>query len=173
MLVIFTLYRLEALGIVTALTRICRGRWIYLFKLPNIFVQIKNCICPNILISLFKLRSYSFDQDLCLCAGEGKQTVVALEETNFSLDTVGLLVATLDIVGHRKPKAAAQHQLPHSGVAKISQAGLAALFSYIWGNVFCLSFLSKVIFCLFCPESCTSTFSMILKSKQKSVAIWW
>ena len=80
------------------------------------------------MISLFKLRSYSFDQDLCLCAGEGKQTVVALEETNFSLDTVGLLVATLDIVGHRKPKAAA---LPHSGVAKISQAGLAALFSYI------------------------------------------
>ena len=53
------------------------------------------------MISLFKLRSYSFDQDLCFCAGEGKQTVVALEETNFSLDTVGLLVATLDIVGHR------------------------------------------------------------------------
>ena len=78
----------------------------------------------------------------------GGQTVVALEETNFSLDFSLQRWTSLDtefhIVGHRKPKAAAQHQLPHSGVAKISQAGLAVLFSYIQGNLISLSFLSEV-----------------------------
>ena len=70
--------------------------FMYLSKLQIAFVQITKYICPDTLISLFKFHSYNFDQEIWRGCGGG-WGVVALEETNFSLDLVGHCCN----VGHR------------------------------------------------------------------------
>ena len=84
----------------------------YLFELQNVFVEITQYVCQNHIVTALTWVTWNW-------VG-GRGAVVASEETIAvwtSLDIVGLC---------RKSKAAAQHQLPHWGVAKISQAGLAA-----------------------------------------------